>query len=186
MPSNMTYQQWQAKPALQEAQPVFARGEFIMYLKGETITNPASQNTFALLNPGGAIRIGRAYDQVPLLMNHPQRITNTRFLLESFFVRSIGSLVQHSFLHSNCEPPWIPRHVHVIPPAIPPPPVSFMALIATQDIHEDNKILMFKGADFLGNPFRLNDEPDGIRLLNANDNLKDCSIRLYTLSLWIL
>ena len=38
-----------------------------------------------------------------------------------------------------------------------------MALIVTQDIYEDDKILIITGADFLGNLFRPNDEPDGIR-----------------------
>ena len=163
MPGNVTFQEWQANPALRHSQPVFARGEFIMYLKGVTSTNPIIQNTFAMRQPGGAVPTGRSYYQVRLPPNHPERITNTRSVLDSSMIRSVGSLVQHSFLHSNCEPRWITRHVEVLPPAVPPPPVSFMALIATQDIYENDEILIFKGADFLGNPFRPNDEPVGIR-----------------------
>ena len=33
MPGNVTFQQWQANPALQQSQPNFANGEFILYLK---------------------------------------------------------------------------------------------------------------------------------------------------------
>ena len=135
-----------------------------MYLKGVQLTNPVSQHTFALRNPGGAVPTGRSYYQVRLPLNHPSRIAHTHSLLESSFTRSVGSLVQHSNIHSNCEPHWITRHVQPPPPpAVAPPPVSFMALIATQDIYEDDEILIYKGVDFLGNPFTPDDEAGGIR-----------------------
>ena len=86
MPGNVTFQEWQANPALQHSQPVFAHGEFIMYLKGVMSMNPIIQNTFAMHNPGGAVHTGRSYYQVSLPLNHPERITNTRSLLESSMI----------------------------------------------------------------------------------------------------
>ena len=58
-------------------------------------------------------------------------------------------LVQHADLHFNCEPHWITRHVHVVPPAVAQLPVHFIALIAMQEV--------------LGNAFRPDDKADGIR-----------------------
>ena len=55
------------------------------------------------------------------------------------------------------------RHAQLPPPAVVPPPVSFMALIATQDITEDDEILIHKVADFLGNVITPDDKADGIR-----------------------
>ena len=72
-------------------------------------------------------------------------------------------------------------HTSDIPPAVTPPPISFMALIVTQDIYKDNEILIFKGADFSGNPFRPNNEPNSTRYktYQCNSVLKNCSIRPY-------
>ena len=123
-----------------------------------------------------------------MALNNPERAVNTHSVLDSSMIGSIGSLVHHSFLHSNCKPRWITQHIQVIPPAVTPPPISFMALIVTQDIYKDNEILIFKGADFSGNPFRPNNEPNSTRYktYQYNSVLKNCSIRPYILFLLIL
>ena len=128
-----------------------------MYLKGITSTNPIIQNTFAMRNPCGAIPPERSYYQVRLPLNNSERIANTRSVLESSIIRSIGSLVQHS----HCEAHWITRHVQVEPPAVAPLPVSLW--------------VMRSG--------RTNPTVYATRRISNNEHLKDYGIKRYILFL---